>query len=78
MKQNTHIKRAVKHCENSQSELARRMGGNTRQGHVYQWLNNLKIVSAESAVLIEIATKGEVTRQQLRPDLFGALKIPAA
>lgn len=73
MKHNKHIQRAIKHCGKTQTELARRTGGKTRQGHVYQWLNGLKPVSPESAVLIEQATEGCVTRFDLRPDVFGEL-----
>lgn len=78
MNKNPQIEKAISCCGNSQTELARRMGGSTRQGHVYQWLNGLKAVSAESAVLIEKATDGEVTRLDLRPDLFGEIDTAVA
>lgn len=63
------IQKAVEHC-GSQAELARRIGGKARQGHVWKWLNAQR-VSAEVAVQIERATSGVVTRHALRPDLFG-------
>jgi DNA-binding transcriptional regulator YdaS (Cro superfamily) len=52
----------------SQSELARRIG--VRQGYVWKWLRSKK-VPAERCAAIERATGGAVTREQLRPDIFG-------
>lgn len=52
-----------------QKELARRIGGTVKQQHVHKWLY-AKRVPAERAVQIEAATKGVVTRQELRPDLW--------
>lgn len=52
----------------SQADLAGMIG--VTQGAVSQWLlGNIKL-SAERAIAIERATKGEVTREELRPDIF--------
>lgn len=51
-----------------QTELAKRLG--KRQGHVWAWLNRDKKVPAEMVLPIERATAGEVTRHELRPDLY--------
>lgn len=40
------------------------------KGLVWQWLNGRTEITAEKAVDIERVTRGEVKRQQLRPDLF--------
>ena len=56
----------------SQRELARASG--LSQSYI-SWLllraESMSAVSAESAIKIERATAGKVTREQLRPDLFG-------
>ena len=52
----------------SQSALARACG--KAQGHVWWWLNRSKRVPAEQVLVIERATKGRVTRHELRPDLY--------
>lgn len=52
----------------SQAELARRVG--VRPQMITNWMDG-KRVTAERAVAIEKATGGKVTRQELRPDLFG-------
>ena len=41
------------------------------QGMVWQWLNKYRPVSPEAAVRIERGTNGEISRYQLRPDIFG-------
>jgi DNA-binding transcriptional regulator YdaS (Cro superfamily) len=65
------LERAVKICE-GQSELARRIGGDVKQAHVWNWLNKSNgVVPAEHCRAIELATDGRVTRYQLRPDVFG-------
>lgn len=56
-------------------------GGQTRTGKqvgvtqqaVRKWLTQEMPVSAKSAIKIERATNGAVTRQQLRPDIFGEI-----
>lgn len=52
----------------SQTELARRL--NVTQGMVWQWLNGRRRVSAEQVLSIERATEGQVSRHDLRPDLY--------
>ncbi|MCF8534084.1 MAG: helix-turn-helix domain-containing protein [Reyranella sp.] len=46
------------------------------QGHVGMWLSGRRKIPAEDCVDIERVLDGEVTRAQLRPDLFG--ELPAA
>lgn len=58
----------------SQTELARRIGGKVRTGHIYYWLRSK--VPAEYCPAIEQATAGKITRHDLRPDVFG--EAPAA
>lgn len=53
-----------------QSELARRIGGKVRQGHVYYWLNTMKKISHEHVLAAERAVNGQVTRHDLRPDIY--------
>jgi DNA-binding transcriptional regulator YdaS (Cro superfamily) len=52
----------------SQSEFARQVG--VTQGAVWQWLEGKQRISAEKALLIEGATGGVVSRQELRADLW--------
>lgn len=66
---NIQIKRAVE-ILGSQSALAQACG--VKQGHVWNWLNRDKVIRLENALLIERATNGAVTKEQLRPDLFPA------
>lgn len=66
----------------SQSELARRLAEHTKNpkikpAHVWNWLNRDKQVPANMAVPIEEVTPKkddelQVTREQLRPDLYPA------
>lgn len=58
-----------------QSALARAIG--KRQSHIWTWLNRDRRVPAEAVIPIERATDGQVTRHQLRPDLY-PLDEPAA
>lgn len=66
------LQQAIAIC-GSQSELARRLGGKVRTGHIYHWLRSN--VPPERCAEIEVATAGKVTREMLRPDVFSA--IPA-
>lgn len=75
---NPVVARAVEIC-GSQRELARRCNdairargeeGKVSQQHVWNWLR-MKRIPAERAIPIEIAVAGQITRQHLRPDLFG-------
>lgn len=65
----TPLENAIALC-GSQSELARRIGGKVRTGHIHYWLRHN--VPAEHCGAIETATGGQVTRYRLRPDVFGA------
>jgi DNA-binding transcriptional regulator YdaS (Cro superfamily) len=53
---------------NTQTDLARRLG--VTQGLVHQWVTGKTRITGERAVEIEKATDCQVTRQELRPDLF--------
>ncbi len=57
----------------SQTALAKVIG--STQGHVWNWLNRDNSVSVTHVLAIEAATKGAVTRYQLRPDVYG--HVPA-
>ena len=63
----TPLEKAVE-IAGSHAELARRIG--KKQAHVWNWLHRDKEVPAEAVIPIETATAGQVTRQQLRPDLY--------
>ncbi|MCB1602661.1 MAG: helix-turn-helix domain-containing protein [Xanthomonadales bacterium] len=52
----------------TQQEFANLIG--VTQGRVSHWLGG-KRVPAERCLEIEVATKGAVTRADLRPDVFG-------
>jgi DNA-binding transcriptional regulator YdaS (Cro superfamily) len=52
-----------------QSALARALG--KKPGHIYHWLYKANgRIPAEQAIPIELATKGQVTRYELRPDIY--------
>ena len=53
-----------------QSELARRIGGTVKQQHVHYWLTKMGQVSHDYVLSCEQAVGGQVTRNQLRPDLY--------
>lgn len=38
---------------------------------VWQWCEGIRPVSPKHCIPIELATKGAVTRYELRPDVFG-------
>ncbi|MFA5494229.1 MAG: helix-turn-helix domain-containing protein [Porticoccaceae bacterium] len=61
------LKRAID-LLGGQSALARAI--NTKQQNVWFWLNKSGRVPAEFVLPIEQATGGEVTRTQLRPDIY--------
>ncbi|MDD5279529.1 Cro/CI family transcriptional regulator [Acidithiobacillus sp.] len=52
----------------SQDAMAKAIG--VSQFAVSKWVRGVGAVSAESAVLIEHATGGAITREDLRPDIF--------
>lgn len=62
------LRRAVEKV-GGQSALARACG--VKQGHVWHWLNKSLRVPAEHVLAVEAATKGGVSRHELRPDIFG-------
>lgn len=63
------LERAIR-ALGSQQKLAEAIGL-SQQGVSYL-LNNAPRVTAEVAIAIERATKGQIRREQLRPDLFGS------
>lgn len=67
------LRKAIELCK-GQSALARLITTPERpvcQSHVWNWLNRDKKVPANQCLAIERATGGQVTRYQLRPDVFG-------
>jgi DNA-binding transcriptional regulator YdaS (Cro superfamily) len=60
------LRKAIK-IAGSQSELARRIGGKTRTGHIYHWLTNG--VSPSAAPKIAAAVGDAVSCEQLCPDV---------
>lgn len=65
------LKRAIE-IVGGQLALAERLGPPIRQAHVWKWLNRTRRgVPAEYCRRIEELTGGQVTRYELRPDVFG-------
>lgn len=62
------IRRAVA-AVTTQSALAREI--NVAQAVVWQWVRGVRPVPARHCIAIETATRGAVTRYDLRPDVFG-------
>ena len=52
-----------------QVKAAKKIG--VTQQAVCKWINEKMPISANSAVRIEKATNGAVTRAEIRPDIFG-------
>lgn len=67
-KLNPGVQRAVE-IFGSQTALARRIG--VGQNVISYWLREAKQVPPKRAVQLEAVTGGEVTRKELRPDLWG-------
>lgn len=61
--------KAIKICGGTQQSLA--VAAGLTQPGVNWLLKGKGRVSPETATALEAATGGQVTRQQLRPDLFG-------
>jgi DNA-binding transcriptional regulator YdaS (Cro superfamily) len=61
------LRRAIK-IAGSQTALAKLCG--VKQQHVHNWLHRNKRVSARYVLQVEAATRGLVTRHELRPDLY--------
>lgn len=70
-----HIKRAVKIC-GGQAHLATMV--DVTQGFVSQLVTGVRPVPPALCQHIEKATRGEVTCEQLRPDVFRGASISAA
>lgn len=62
------VKDVVKYCGGTPASLARESGVSWQT--VNLWLTGRSIISAERAVALEEITKGQVTREELRPDIF--------
>jgi len=54
----------------NQAEAAKLI--NVSQPAIHKWMTGKCRPSPKNAVVIERATEGQVTRYQLRPDVFGA------
>ncbi len=63
---NPSLERAIK-IIGSQVKLAKILG--KRQSSIWNWLKSGR-VAAEYAIPIEQATGGQVTRHELRPDIY--------
>ncbi|MCP3899549.1 MAG: helix-turn-helix domain-containing protein [Desulfobacteraceae bacterium] len=62
-----YIKKAIQIC-GGQTALAEKIG--VTQPAVHKWLNGLALVDPKHAIPIEKATNGQVTRHQIRPDIY--------
>jgi DNA-binding transcriptional regulator YdaS (Cro superfamily) len=69
------VAKALKLKGGNQTSFAQALG--VTQQTVSRLLNKKRGVTAEMAVAIERATAGEVSRADLRPDLFGKESIAA-
>lgn len=52
------------------AKLAEIMGKPIKQAHVWNWLNRDSQLPGEACIPVEKAVSGQVTRQDLRPDLY--------
>jgi DNA-binding transcriptional regulator YdaS (Cro superfamily) len=52
----------------SQKEFGAKVG--VTQSMVWQWINNKRRIAAENVIPIESATEGNVSRHDLRPDIY--------
>ncbi|SDG35191.1 transcriptional regulator [Pelagibacterium luteolum] len=73
-KLSTLISRAVRY-HGSQSKLAAKVGCSQQQ---IAYLLKAKSITAEMAMRIDAATEGEVSKHQLRPDIFGPAQTESA
>jgi DNA-binding transcriptional regulator YdaS (Cro superfamily) len=69
-----HVARAVE-IKGSQAKLAADAGCSQQQ--ISYLLNEADSITAEMAIAIDRATNGEVSREQLRPDIFVAREAAA-
>lgn len=63
------IKKAIQICE-GQEKMASDLGLRS-QGSISQWVTGRRPLPPKHCIKIEQLTDGEVTRYQLRPDIFG-------
>ena len=63
-----HLERAVVIC-GGQKQLGEKISQS--QQYVWNLINEAKSIKAEIAILVEDATDKQVTRHDLRPDIFG-------
>ena len=70
----THIERAIE-VHGSQVKLANAIG--CSQQYISWLLSEAKQISVEKALQVEKATGGEITRHDLRPDVFGKSETAA-
>ena len=68
------IEKAIRACDGSQIELARRLG--KKQAHVWNWLHRDKRVPANMVLKIEEVTG--VSRYELRPDIYPTQSVGIA
>lgn len=68
-----NLKTYLKKTKTTQQALADALG--VTQGLVSQWINGVTPITGEQAVKIEEKTQGQVTREELRPDLYRKLKV---
>lgn len=69
MDHRVYIEKAVRICGGTQQSLAEKAG--ITQAGVHWLLSGEGKIAPETALKIESATEGRVTRYQLRPDIFG-------
>lgn len=69
------LNKVMELCGNSQSELARRVGGTVKQPHVWKWLRAGR-VPAERVPAVSRAVGGQVLPHELRPDLPDLFPAP--
>lgn len=69
------IERAIQIC-NGRQKLADAAGVSVQAVHF--WASGGRKISAEFVPKIVAATGGQVTSQELRPDIFGAAPAPAS
>ena len=74
-RQRQSLERAIE-IVGSQSALARIC--DVKQGHVWAWLNKTGRCPAKHVLAVEEATAGEITRHQLRPDIYPDTDSPVA
>ena len=66
---NEYLRKAIE-IVGGQSALARACGGRVKQQHVWNWLHRDGRVPAQYVLAVERATRGQITRQMLRPDIY--------